>query len=94
MLELVPVEMSRYRIGAFSFYSLALRSVCVTRDAHDGATADGRVFFNVPKLFECSLCLQGGKKSDGWFFVHVEFLFNVGGDRTGMQGIPRLLSLP
>ncbi|EIM79913.1 MED14-domain-containing protein [Stereum hirsutum FP-91666 SS1] len=68
MQELVPVEMSRYRI------------------------ADGRVFFTVPKLFECSLSLQGGKKNDGWFFVHVEFLFNVGGDHTGMQEFPRIPS--
>lgn len=65
--------------------------LCEARDADNDATADGRVFFTVPKLFECSLSLQGGKKNDGWFFVHVEFLFNVGGDHTGMQGIPYLL---
>ncbi|KZT04699.1 MED14-domain-containing protein [Laetiporus sulphureus 93-53] len=47
--------------------------------------ADGRVSFFVPKLFEVSLCLRGAKKDDGWFFVNVEFLFNIGGDRTGLQ---------
>ncbi|TFY81803.1 hypothetical protein EWM64_g2210 [Hericium alpestre] len=51
--------------------------------------SDGRAFFTVPKLFEASLCLRGGNKDDGWFFVHVEFLFNVGGDLTGMQEFPR-----
>lgn len=49
--------------------------------------ADGRVFFTVSRLFEASICLRGGQKDDGWFFVQVEFLFNVGGDRTAMQGI-------
>ena len=53
---------------------------------------DGRVFFTIPKLFEVSLCLRGGQKDDGWFFVHVEFLFNVSGDLTGMQGSFLLLS--
>lgn len=50
---------------------------------------DGRVYFVVPKLFETSLCLRGAEKDDGWFFVHVEFLFNVGGDSTGLQEFPR-----
>jgi mediator of RNA polymerase II transcription subunit 14 len=53
--------------------------------------AGGRVFFTVPNLFETSLCLRGAQKDDGWFFVHVEFLITVGGDRTGMQG--KLLNL-
>jgi len=39
----------------------------------------GRALFTVPNLFETSTCLQGGNEDDGWFFVHVEFLFNVGG---------------
>ena len=47
---------------------------------------DGRAWFTVPDLFETSICLRGGNQDDGWFFVHVEFLFTVGGDRTGMQG--------
>ncbi|KAI0068848.1 MED14-domain-containing protein [Artomyces pyxidatus] len=51
--------------------------------------ADGRAFFAVPKLFEVSLSVRGGQKDDGWFFVNVEFLFNVGGDLTGMQEFPR-----
>ncbi len=50
-------------------------------------TVDGRVWFTVPSLFETSICLRGGNQDDGWFFVHVEFLFTVGGDRTGMQGL-------
>jgi mediator of RNA polymerase II transcription subunit 14 len=49
-------------------------------------TVDGRAWFTVPNLFETSICLRGGNQDDGWFFVHVEFLFTVGGDRTGMQG--------
>ncbi|KAI0292502.1 mediator complex subunit MED14-domain-containing protein [Multifurca ochricompacta] len=49
--------------------------------------ADGRAWFTVPNLFETSICLRGGNQEDGWFFVHVEFLFTVGGDRTGMQGV-------
>ncbi|KAJ6558514.1 mediator complex subunit MED14-domain-containing protein [Mycena vulgaris] len=51
--------------------------------------ADGRVYFTVPNLFETSLCLRGGLKEDGWFFVHVEFLITVGGDLTGIQDFPR-----
>lgn len=65
MTEIVPVEMSNYRI------------------------LDGRAWFTVPNLFEASICLRGGNQDDGWFFVHVEFLFTVGGDRTGMQEFPR-----
>lgn len=73
MHELIPREMSQYRI------------------------ADGRVHFTAPGLFEASLCVKGAKKNDGWFFADVEFLFQVGGDDTGMQGssaiyTPTLLS--
>jgi hypothetical protein len=49
--------------------------------------ADGRVYFTAPKLFEVSLCLRGAQKDDGWFFVHVEFLINIGGGLTGLQGV-------
>ncbi|KAJ7874735.1 mediator complex subunit MED14-domain-containing protein [Mycena olivaceomarginata] len=52
--------------------------------------ADGRVCFTVPNLFETSLCLRGGLKEDGWFFVHVEFLITVGGDLTDIQNFPRI----
>ncbi|KAH8108107.1 mediator complex subunit MED14-domain-containing protein [Cristinia sonorae] len=65
MSEMVPLEMSRYRI------------------------ADGRAFFTASELFTASLCLRGAKADDGWFFVDVEFLFNVGGDPTGMEDFPR-----
>ncbi|KAF8482456.1 MED14-domain-containing protein [Russula ochroleuca] len=65
MVEIVPVEMSKYRIF------------------------DGRAWFTVSNLFETSICLRGGNQDDGWFFVHVEFLFTVGGDRTGMQVFPQ-----
>ncbi|KAI9442706.1 MED14-domain-containing protein [Lactarius indigo] len=50
---------------------------------------DGRAWFTVHNLFEASICLRGGNQDHGWFFVHVEFLFTVGGDRTGMQEFPR-----
>lgn len=65
MTEIIPREMSKYRIS------------------------DGRVCFLAPKLFEASLCVRGAQKDDGWFFVNVEFLFTVGGDRTGVQEFPR-----
>lgn len=48
--------------------------------------ANGRVHFTAPKLFEVSLCLRGAHKDDGWFFVQVEFLINIGGGLTGLQG--------
>ncbi|KAJ6497836.1 mediator complex subunit MED14-domain-containing protein [Mycena sanguinolenta] len=51
--------------------------------------AHGRVYFTVADLFEASLCLRGGLKQDGWFFVHVEFLITVGGDLTDIQNFPR-----
>ncbi|KAJ3571005.1 hypothetical protein NP233_g4045 [Leucocoprinus birnbaumii] len=40
--------------------------------------ADGRVYFTVPNVFETSLCLSGVGPDDGWFFVNVEFLIEVG----------------
>ncbi|KAJ7594646.1 mediator complex subunit MED14-domain-containing protein [Mycena floridula] len=51
--------------------------------------ADGRVYFTAPKMFEVSLCLRGAEKDDGWFFVNVKFLLNVGGDMTGIQEFPK-----
>ncbi|KAI6045803.1 mediator complex subunit MED14-domain-containing protein [Pisolithus marmoratus] len=51
--------------------------------------AGGRVHFNVPRLFETSLCLRGAEKDDGWFFVSVKFLFKVGGDATGNREFPQ-----
>lgn len=48
---------------------------------------DGRAHFNVPNMFETSISLRGAQKDDGWFFVHVEFLHNVGGDLTDVQGM-------
>jgi len=49
---------------------------------------DGRVHFTVPRLFKASLCLRGRVKTEqsGWFFVDVEFLINVAGDLTGVEG--------
>ncbi|KAF9484518.1 MED14-domain-containing protein [Pholiota conissans] len=52
--------------------------------------ADGRAHFSVPKLFNASVCLRGGAKDDGWFFVSVEFMINMGGDLTGLQEFPRI----
>ncbi|KAA1472975.1 MED14-domain-containing protein [Dentipellis sp. KUC8613] len=69
-------------------YRLRMKEIIPPEMAHY-RISDGRVFFTVPKLFEASLCLRGGEKDDGWFFVHVEFLFNVGGDLTGVQEFPR-----
>jgi mediator of RNA polymerase II transcription subunit 14 len=81
MTEIFPVEMSQHHIGELKgrcnpspfLYILLL--------------ADGRVHFNVPKLFITSLCLRGSSKDDGWFCVHVEFLINICGDLTGLQGL-------
>ncbi|KAF5351922.1 hypothetical protein D9756_007453 [Leucocoprinus leucothites] len=54
--------------------------------------ADGRVYFTVPNLFETSLCLSGVGPDDGWFFVNVEFLIEVGGDVATLQEFPRIPS--
>ena len=82
--ELVPVEMSQYRIGETSpttiVYSLLISRV-----------EDGRVFFTVPDKFETSLSLRGALKDDGWFFVHVEFLHSVGGELNDVQGQSNIL---
>ncbi|TDL22587.1 MED14-domain-containing protein [Rickenella mellea] len=50
---------------------------------------DGRVHFAAPGLFQTSLCLRGAQKEDGWFFVDVKFLHNVGGESTEIQEFPR-----
>ena len=52
---------------------------------------DGRVFFTAPTLFEASLFLGGSQRDDGWFFANVKFLFTIGGDLTGIQGMPQPL---
>lgn len=57
--------------------------------------ANGRVYFTIPKLFECSLTLKGAQPKDSWSFSHVEFLINIGGDVNVTQGknfasLPRL----
>ncbi|THV06734.1 MED14-domain-containing protein [Dendrothele bispora CBS 962.96] len=52
--------------------------------------ADGRVYFTSSNLFECSLCLTGTERGDGWFFVHVEFLIRIGGDLITTQEFPRV----
>lgn len=72
----------RYRLR---MHELIPREMCNYR------IQDGRVFFVAPRLFEVSVCIKGASKDDGWFFVDVEFLFNVGGDVTGMQGTLRSL---
>jgi len=47
-----------------------------------------------PDLFEASLCLSGVGPDDGWFFVNVEFLIEVGGDVATLRGTcNRLVSL-
>ena len=76
--EIIPVEMCQHRIGILLPFNVALSLT--------NCSADGRVYFTAPKLFEVSLCLRGAEKDDGWFFVHVEFLMNIGGGLTGLQG--------
>lgn len=98
MTEIIPVEMSRYRIGKLfplphsTPFPLDILSSYLM-DLHMkhalnilNSIADGRVHFIIPKLFSTSLCLRGAQNDDGWFFVHVEFPISVGGDLTGMQG--------
>ncbi|KAJ4500264.1 mediator complex subunit MED14-domain-containing protein [Lentinula lateritia] len=51
--------------------------------------ANGRVYFTIPKLFECSLTLKGAQPKDSWSFSHVEFLINIGGDVNVTQEFPR-----
>src|SRR5882672_12661326 len=46
----------------------------------------GRVHFTVRNLFQTSLCLRGSTSEDSWFMVDVEFLINIGGDLTGLEG--------
>ena len=54
------------------------------------------MYFTVPELFEVSLCVRGAEQDAGWFVVNVEFLLNVGGDPTSVQGplSPQLLFVP
>lgn len=85
MSEVIPMEMNRYRIGTVPVaMNLSVKFTSVF-------PGDGRVFFTAPRLFTTSLCLKGALPDDGWFFVDVEFLFNVGGDPTGMEGMFSLL---
>ncbi|KAL0581807.1 mediator complex subunit [Marasmius crinis-equi] len=70
-------------------YRLRLREV-IPIEMSQYRIADGRVFFTAPNLFETSLCLGGAQPHDGWFFVDVEFLLNIGGDMTGTQEFPRI----
>ncbi|KAG5646818.1 hypothetical protein DXG03_002195 [Asterophora parasitica] len=70
-------DVIRYRLRVFELVPVEM-------------SLDGRVYFTVPKLFEVSLCLRGAQKDEGWFFVHVEFLINIGGDLTGLQEFPRI----
>ncbi|KAI0072724.1 MED14-domain-containing protein [Panus rudis PR-1116 ss-1] len=73
-------DVMRYRLRMIDIIPLEMANYRI---------ADGRVFFTVPSLFNASLCVRGAKTEDGWFFVDVEFLFNVGGDTTIMQDFPR-----
>lgn len=66
----------------------------VPREMSQYRVTDGRVYFTAPNLFEASVCLKGAKREDGWFFSDVEFLFQVGGDVTGMQGVCFAASRP
>jgi hypothetical protein len=77
--EIIPVEMSQYRIRAC--WKCCCLCLCI-----DMFADDGRAFFTVPNSFETSISLTGAGKEDGWFFVHAEFLHNVGGDLVSSQG--------
>jgi mediator of RNA polymerase II transcription subunit 14 len=46
----------------------------------------GRVHFAVTNLFQTSLSVRGSTRADSWYMVDVEFLINIGGDLTGLQG--------
>ncbi|KAF5370780.1 hypothetical protein D9758_002136 [Tetrapyrgos nigripes] len=70
-------------------YRLRLSEIIPIEMSHH-RIADGRVYFTAPNLFECSLCLNGTRKGDGWFFVHVEFLIKIGGDLITTQEFPRV----
>lgn len=80
--EMIPIEMSRYKIGALhrNFISNKGSNLYIIW------AVEGRLYLTAPSLFETSICLRGAEKDDGWFFVHVEFLINVGGDITSTQG--------
>ncbi|KAF8621558.1 hypothetical protein AX15_007725 [Amanita polypyramis BW_CC] len=73
-------EVMRYRLRISEIVPVEMAQHCID---------DGRVYFTVPKLFEASVCLRGAEKHDGWFFVHVEFLINIGGGLTSLQEFPR-----
>jgi mediator of RNA polymerase II transcription subunit 14 len=47
---------------------------------------DGRVTFVAPHLFKTTLSLRGALEDDGWIFLHVEFLFDIGGGVMSLQG--------
>ncbi|EMD37772.1 hypothetical protein CERSUDRAFT_73593 [Gelatoporia subvermispora B] len=70
----------RYRLRMTEIIPVEMSRYCIDK---------GRVHFTAPRLFETSLCLKGAQSNDGWFVVDVEFLFNVGGDQSGLQDFPR-----
>ncbi|KXN90150.1 Mediator of RNA polymerase II transcription subunit 14 [Leucoagaricus sp. SymC.cos] len=74
-------EAIRYRLGMSEIIPVEMAQYRI---------ADGRVYFTVPNLFETSLCLSGVGPDDGWFFVNVEFLIEVGGDVATLQEFPRI----
>ena len=79
MIDVIPLEMSNYHIGKVLLSTLRALALILLIE-------DGRVFFIAPRLFRTSLCVCGARKDDGWFFLDVEFLFNIGGDATSLQG--------
>ena len=61
MREVIPTEMSTYRIGKLCLFSVRIQSDCKYPFSEDG-----RVFFTVLTLFETSISLRGSQKDDGW----------------------------
>jgi hypothetical protein len=84
MTEIIPVELSSHRVGQ----SQSIFPATFTLADYSMITVDaGRVWFTAPGLFECSLSLTGTRPFEGWFFAHANFLFTIGGDATGTQGM-------
>jgi len=79
--EIIPVEMSDYRIGEAGRNSIHLNSTQI-----HFISENGRVHFTVRNLFQTSVSVRGSTRDDTWFMVDVEFLINIGGDLTGLQG--------
>jgi hypothetical protein len=73
------------RISIFTFWPLP---------STPHQTVDGRAWFAILNVFDTSIPLRGRNHNDGWLLLHVEFLFRVAQDRTGLLGTQPSLSYP